>query len=86
MKIAVNRSEIELTQGDITESDSDAIVNALIHSCIYGLFVNFVAVLGVEGLVGLIAVGVIWAILKIYRCNTIIKRPIKQIHFYKSWI
>ena len=28
MKIAVNRSEIELIQGDITESDSDAIVNA----------------------------------------------------------
>ncbi|SVB80085.1 uncharacterized protein METZ01_LOCUS232939, partial [marine metagenome] len=28
VKIAVNRSEIELIQGDITESDSDAIVNA----------------------------------------------------------
>ena len=28
MKIAVNRSEIKLIQGDITESDSDAIVNA----------------------------------------------------------
>ena len=48
--------------------------------------VNLVTVLGSEGLVGLIAVGVIWAILKIYRCNTIIKRPIKQNHFYKTWI
>ena len=28
MKIAVNRSEIELIQGDITESTADAIVNA----------------------------------------------------------
>lgn len=28
MKVAVNQSEIELLQGDITESDTDAIVNA----------------------------------------------------------
>ena len=28
MKVTVNQSEIELLQGDITESDTDAIVNA----------------------------------------------------------
>ena len=28
MKVAVNRSKIELIQGDITESHADAIVNA----------------------------------------------------------
>ncbi|MEE8268629.1 MAG: macro domain-containing protein, partial [Nitrospinaceae bacterium] len=28
MKLQVNQSEIELVQGDITESDTDAIVNA----------------------------------------------------------
>ena len=28
MKIAINQSEIELIQGDITKSDADAIVNA----------------------------------------------------------
>tara|TARA_B100001964_G_scaffold43802_1_gene48746 strand:+ start:14231 stop:14407 length:177 start_codon:yes stop_codon:yes gene_type:complete len=28
VKVTVNQSEIELIQGDITESDTDAIVNA----------------------------------------------------------
>ncbi len=36
MKIQINQSEIELIQGDITESDTDAIVNAANEQLILG--------------------------------------------------
>ena len=36
MKLQVNQSEIELVQGDITESDTDAIVNAANEQLILG--------------------------------------------------
>ncbi len=36
MKLQVNQSEIELIQGDITENDTDAIVNAASSQLILG--------------------------------------------------
>ena len=43
MKLQVNQSEIELVQGDITESNTDAIVNAANSQLILGAGVALVA-------------------------------------------